>query len=74
VNGDVHHYGDPRQQRQIDRTERQYRTVIANDLDQGERFGLPRIIKMVMRHDDAEVRKFRTCCSAVWGVVTAYGL
>jgi hypothetical protein len=28
------HYRDPRQQRQIDRTERQYRTVIANDLDQ----------------------------------------
>jgi hypothetical protein len=28
------HYGDPRQQRQIDRTERQYRTVIASGLDQ----------------------------------------
>jgi hypothetical protein len=58
----------PEQERQTCPTERQYRTVIANDLDQGERFGLTRIIKMVMRRDDAEVRNFRTCCSAagVW--------
>jgi hypothetical protein len=34
VNDDVHYYGDPRQQRQIDRTERQYRNAIASGLDQ----------------------------------------
>jgi hypothetical protein len=28
------HYGDPRQQRQIDRTEWQYRNAIASGLDQ----------------------------------------
>jgi hypothetical protein len=34
VNSDVHHYGDPRQQRQLYPTEQQYRTVIASGLDQ----------------------------------------
>jgi hypothetical protein len=49
IHGDVHYHGDQRQQRQIDRTERKYRTAIADDLDQLELFGLPRM-KDVVRH------------------------